>query len=203
MKNKKPTPSPSLREGRFLVSISFLLVGAQLLLFLVSWLIAAVAPTIHVRSLLSSEGLRWFFGTFIDNITTPVLTWLLLIAMAVGTWRSAVPRGQKVRISPVVWAELFVVVVVMLLLTAVPHAILLSVTGSLFPSSFSQSIIPVLCFTVILCSITIGITNDRLRTLADIYEALSSGIHAVAPLIPIYIIAVELLASLRFVFMVE
>lgn len=203
MKNKDPTPSPSGREGRFLVSISFLLVGAQLLLFLVSWLIAAVAPTIHVRSLLSSEGLRWFFGTFIDNITTPVLTWLLLIAMAVGTWRSAVPRGQKVRISPVVWAELFVVIVVMLLLTAVPHAILLSVTGSLFPSSFSQSIIPVLCFTVILCSVTIGITNDRLRTLADIYRALTAGIRTVTPLIPIYIIAAELFFSLRFVFMVE
>ena len=176
----------------------FVLLGVQVLLFLLSWLISAVAPTMHVRSLLSSEGLRWFFGTFVDNITTPVLTWLLLIAMAADTWRTAMPRGQKVSIPSIVWVELLIIAVVMLLLTTIPHAILLSATGTLFPSSFSHSIIPVLCFTVILCSITIGITNDRLHTLSDIYHAITAGIHTIGTLI-----AAELLASLRFVLMVE
>ena len=40
--------------------------------------------------------------------------------------------------------EFIVYVIVMILLTAIPHAILLSVTGQLFPSSFSSSFIPLI-----------------------------------------------------------
>ena len=101
-----------------------------------------------------------------------------------------------------VWVEVLLVGVVMLLLTAVPHAILLSVTGSLFPSSFSHSILPVLCFTVIVCALTIGFSNDHLHTVSDIYRALTYGIQVAALLIPLYIISAELLASLRFVLMI-
>lgn len=191
---------------RYIPKLFLLLLGAQLLLFLASWLTAAVAPQWQLRSLLSSEGLRWFFGSFVDNITTPALTWLLLAAMAVGVWQELGVRSEELgvrsglRLSPVVWAELALIVVVMVLLTAVPHAILLSATGTLFPSSFSRSIVPVASFAAIVCGITVGITNDRLHSLADVYRALTAGLRSVAVLLPLYIVAAELVASLLFVF---
>ena len=50
----------------------------QVLLFLVSWLINAAMPESKVRSLLGSEGIRWFFGSFVDNVATSPLVWLLI-----------------------------------------------------------------------------------------------------------------------------
>ena len=56
----------------------------QVLLFLVSWIISAASPEPVVRSLLSNEGIRWFFASFIDNVATPPLVWLLVLSMAYG-----------------------------------------------------------------------------------------------------------------------
>lgn len=182
-----------------LATLFVILIAVQVVLILVSWLITAVTPQYHVRSLLSSEGVRWFFGSFVNNLTSPVLIWFLLLAMTVGTWHRAVPRHRTIIISPLVWLEVGLVAIVMLLLTAVPHAILLSVTGTLFPSSFSNSILPVLCSTVMLCAITIGLTNNHLHNISDVYRSMTAGIHAVACLFPIYIAATELFCSLRFV----
>ena len=46
----------------------------QIILILVSWLITAAMPELFVRSLLSSEGIRWFFGQFTSNIGTSSVT---------------------------------------------------------------------------------------------------------------------------------
>lgn len=195
MNNRRLT---SLAAKRWSIVLLVLLV-VQVLLVFVSWLITAVSPESHIHSLLSSEGLRWLFGSFVDNITQPFLVWMILVAMAVGTWRSSVPRHTRIIIPSLVWVELAIILAVMLLLTVVPHAILRSVTGSLFPSSFSHSILPVMCITTIICAITIGFANNRLHTLADVYDALVSGLRDAACLVPIYIVATELYFSFRFV----
>ena len=59
-------------------------VTAQLALILLSWLITAAFPELPIRSLLSSEGVRWFFGSFTANQLTPLLAWFITAAMAVG-----------------------------------------------------------------------------------------------------------------------
>ena len=62
-----------------------------------------------------------------------------------------------------------VTVVIMLLLTVVPHAILLSVTGELFPSAFSSSLIPSLSFVLIVMSLSYGVASGtRSRPGADL-----------------------------------
>lgn len=62
----------------------FLLILAQIVLVLASWLITAAMPDVFPRSLLSPEGIRWFFGTFTANLQSPWLVWLLLISIAWG-----------------------------------------------------------------------------------------------------------------------
>ena len=90
--------------------------------------------------------------------------------------------------------------IVIALLTLAPHAILLSATGSLFPSAFSRSLVPIVCFGLCLVSLVFGLISGRLHGLADILEALSTGIAQGASLIIIYLFAIQLYESLRFVF---
>ena len=185
------------------------IVGAGLLmaeaaLVLISWILSATM-TGHVRSLLSGEGARWFFGSFTDVVASPVLVWLVLLLIAVGSMRSSgiLRRQQSYRdrmALRVAAVFLTIYIVVILLLTAMPHAVLLSSTGSLFPSAFSRSLVAMIAFGLVLVSVTFGLVSGRLQTLADILESLSSGIRLGAPLFIIYVLAVQFVASLRFVF---
>lgn len=68
---------------------SYLALGlgvAQILLMLTSWLLTAAMPEDYNRSLLSSEGIRWFFGQFQDHLASPVLVWLVLGGIAYGAF---------------------------------------------------------------------------------------------------------------------
>lgn len=193
------------RVGRAAGVIAFSLLVAELLLVILSWLLSATRME-GVCSLLSSEGVRWLFGNFTAMIASPLLVWLLLVLMAWGSVRvvnhQSVNRKYirdriAIRVS---LAFLVIYVVIIALLTLAPHAILLSATGSLFPSAFSRSLVPVICFGVCLVSVTFGLLSGRLRTLADILDTLSYGIAQGALLIVVYFFAVQLFESLRFVF---
>jgi len=61
-----------------------ILVVAQLMIILLSWLLSAALPDLSVHSLLSSEGIRWFFGQFSSNIATPLTAWLIVAVIAYG-----------------------------------------------------------------------------------------------------------------------
>ena len=187
---------------------ALVLVMAELLLVILSWLLSATRME-GVRSLLSSEGVRWFFGSFTAMVASPLLVWLLLALCAWGCLRrsglwswspaSVIPYRDKVAIR-VSLVFLILYLVLIALLTLAPHAILLSATGSLFPSAFSRSLVPVVCFGLCLVSLVFGLMSGRLRGLADILDALSTGIAQGAPLIVVYLFAVQLFESLRFVF---
>ncbi len=183
----------------------------QVLLFLVSWIISAASPEPVVRSLLSNEGIRWFFASFIDNVATPPLVWLLVLSMAYGAVvnsqiltalrRSGRQRTYRqtfaLRIVLVEWI-LFAVVVIAL--SFVPHAALLSVTGRLFPSSFSHSLIPTLAFCIIVTAVTYGVLTGVMRSLEDMFSSLCKGIASAAPLLVFYVVAAELYFTTAYVF---
>lgn len=97
------------------------------------------------------------------------------------------------------WIVFFILVGIMILLTSVPHAILLSVTGNLFPSSFSQSMIPVVCFICVACSMTYGYLSGSLKSIADFYDALTAYIPPIAKLLPVYVLACQLIHSIMFI----
>ena len=73
------------RRGQCLFAVMMLLLLiAQGLVILGSWLITAILPSLQLRSLLSSEGIRWFFGQFSYNLASPIMVWMLVATMGYG-----------------------------------------------------------------------------------------------------------------------
>lgn len=201
------------------------LVTAQLALILLSWLITAAFPELPIRSLLSSEGVRWFFGSFTANQLTPLLAWFITAAMAVGAcvrsrlWaafctkmsgllhrrdstdgRQGLHYRERIGLR-LALAEFMVYVIIVLLLTVVPHAILLSVTGELFPSAFSSSLIPSLSFVLIVMSLSYGVASGTVDSVARMHRVLVGGLEVGARIVPAYVIGMQLYMSLLYVFM--
>ena len=182
---------------------------AETLLVILSWLLSAMRVE-GIRSLLSSEGIRWFFSSFNDLIASPVLVWLLVLICALGCLQKSrvttIFSGKKsinFRDSLALYvamAFLLIYVVIIILLTLMPHAILLSATGHLFPSAFSRSLVPIIAFGICIFSVAFGLIAGVMRNLSDILQALSFGIAKGAPLLVFYLFAVQLVGCLRFVF---
>ena len=59
---------------------------AQILLIFLSWLITAAAIDLPLRSLLSTEGVRWLFGSFVANQLTPLLVYFITASIAGGVF---------------------------------------------------------------------------------------------------------------------
>lgn len=183
-----------------------LLALAQIVLVLLSWLITAAMPEAFPRSMLSPEGIRWFFGSFTENMESPWLVGLLLICIAWGTLqtsgllhfdRTIYRHRNALRL---VLIELVLFVAVILLLTVVPHAILLNVMGGIEASSFSRSILPYICFAVIGMSLSFGAVSNRLQGIEAMGESVSEGIRMAAPYFVIYILANQLYSSIEYLF---
>lgn len=186
---------------------------AQVLLILLSWIVSTVDVGLSVRSLLSAEGIRWFFGTFAANVGSTPLVWLVLLSVAWGTVHKSglhsALRSRKdsltlnYRSRHALWSAAAVALVMLLcviLLTFVPHALLLGVTGGLWPSPAAESLVPVVAFIITSSATVYGLQSGNLTTLSDVFRCLYTGLRLVAPLFPLYIMYVELICSLRFVF---
>lgn len=189
---------------KYLPHIAFLLFAAQLLLMLVSWLLAAAIPTSGVRSLLSSEGLRWLLGHFSDMLGTPILLCLLLLLMAYGSLKGcgilhfkSSYRHSRALIITFMLAVFYVGAIVLLVM--MPHAVLLSATGSLWPSPFSAAIVPLLAFGITLLSAVYGYVADSYRTMSDVYQSLIDGIREGAPWLLFYVLSGQIYYSLKFI----
>jgi len=107
-------------------------------------------------------------------------------------------RGFRVRIFLLVILVVYVGVV--LLLTVTPQAVLLSATGQLWPSPFSHALVPMIAFGIILLSTAYGILSRRFLSVADVCQSLIQGIVSAAPLLLLYILVMQLVGALRFVF---
>lgn len=189
---------------KYFPHIAYLLFAAQLLLMLVSWLLSAAIPTSGVRSLLSSEGLRWFLGHFSDVLGTPVLLCLLLLLMAYGCLNGCgilhyKPSYRQNRALIIMLLLLVVYAGVIGLLVMIPHAVLLSATGSLWPSPFSAAIGPLIAFGITLLSAVYGYVAGCYRQMSDVYQSLIDGIRDGAPLLLFYVLIGQIYYSLLFI----
>lgn len=193
------------------------LVGAlaQVTLVLLSWLWSAAMPDSPVRSLLSSQGIRWFFGGFVEHEASPVLVWLLLGVLAVGSLRSSgvvvcvfrLLLRRPATLTPLqrfavrsTLVLLLVEVGAVAVLTLPPHAILLSVTGLLFPSSFSVALVPIVAFVCVTVSVFYGLLAGAFHSLSDVCRGVCSESKALAPLVLFYVVACQLCYSVFYVF---
>jgi aminobenzoyl-glutamate transport protein len=183
--------------------IALALALAQLLLILTSWVWSAAMPLSGVRSMLSSEGIRWYLGHFAELMASPFLVWLLLGAMAYGavvrcrSLQGNSYRSSRARIISMVFLVIYVGVV--LLLTVSPHAVLLSASGLLWPSPFSASLVPITVFGILMAAILYGVVAGTFQTLSEVYDSLVYGLRQCAPLLPIYVLFMQLFESFRFV----
>ena len=181
------------------------LFGAELLLMLLSWILSAAMPMSGVRSMLSGEGIRWFLGHFAHVLATPVLVWLLLLAMAYGSIRHCgiFEDRSSYRSRRALWLSalyLIIYIGVVLLMAVMPHAVLLSATGDLWPSPFSASLVPLVAFGLLSMGVVYGVVAGIFLSFSDVYDALLHGIRQAAPLLLFYVLAAQLYYSLRFVF---
>lgn len=189
---------------RSLPYIALTLAVGELLLVLGSWILSAALPMSGIRSMLSGEGIRFFLGHFADLLATPLLVWLLLLAMAYGVvLRSGVISGarsfrsSRARLIALLFAAAYLAVV--LLMTLVPHAVLLSASGTLWPSPFSASLVPLTAFGLAMVAAVYGIVAGTITSLADIYESFVDGLRRAAALLPICILLVLICESLYFI----
>ena len=86
------------------------------------------------------------------------------------------------------------------LLIAMPQAVLLSATGTFWPSPFSRALVPLAAIITINTSICYGLLSRTFTSVADIYESQKWGLSKAAPLMILYLIVVTLYESFRFVF---
>lgn len=190
---------------RVLPMVAGVLMLVQLLLMLVSWIWSAAVPASGVRSMLSNEGIRWFLGHFAEMLATPLLVWILLLAAAYGCVVSSgllrgqrTYRAQRARVVTILFAVVYVGIV--LLMTVVPHAVLLSADGSLWPSPFSSSLVPLVSFGIMAAALIYGTVSGSFLTLGHAVQSLVRGLQSAAPLLLLYILLAQLYYSLSFVF---
>ena len=123
------------KTSRLGMLMLFLLI-AEAVLILLSWILSAMRVD-GVRSLLSGEGVRWFFGNFTSIVASPWLACLVLLLIALGCLQKCGLIGQphtsyRDRMALRLTFVFFLLYVgVMLLLTAVPV-----VDGQSFPVTF-------------------------------------------------------------------
>ena len=90
--------------------------------------------------------------------------------------------------------------VMMFLLTCLPHAVLANVNGDLFPGPFSKSIVSTLTATVSVCSISYGVICGTFGNITSIFNAIVWGIRCVAPLIPVLMMFLEVYETVKYAF---
>ena len=195
--------------NRLLGVVCLILLLAEALLVILSWLLSAMMLE-GVRSLLSSEGIRWFFGSFTNLMASPLLVWLVLLLSALGCLQKSGAVSLFRQSSLFTYREktalrvatmfLILYLVIIALLTMTPHAILLSATGELFPSAFSRSLVPIIAFGIILFSVSFAMMAGHVRTISDILQIASFGIAKGAPLFIVLILLIQFWESIRFVF---
>ena len=178
--------------------IALSLIVLQLLIVFSSWLITAAFPYVNINSLLSGSGLRWFAGQFTNNLKSNMLVWLLLLSIDWGVYKTS---GLHDIVYKLIFLFCFFCFIALsIVFTILPEAPLLSVTGSLFPSSFSSGLIPALSFIIVVSSLSYGMACGKLKTLSEIYNSLSSGLIFCSKLFPMYILVVQLFYMVVYVF---
>ena len=183
------------------------LIIALLLVIFLSWIIAAVFPAAPIRSLLSDVGLRWLFGSFTECVMNPLVVWIIVYSMVWGIYcgsglgelRLKDLTFRKRLALRTIAVETILALSLLLFLTAAPHAILLSVTGSLFTHHFVMSMIPTAAIFLMIIIITYGTITRNFRSVSSITDCMASGISGTSRIWLPYMLIMLLVNSVLFV----
>lgn len=203
--------------------VFFFLLLSQVIVIIGSWIASVLVADGSIHSLLTAEGVRWFIGDFSRMLSTPVLFNILIVGMAVGVIRESHiltvmlhylrSRRRADAITPGItqkgYSELIalqlsiatalVMVVVIILLSCLPHAILLSATGTVLNSSLFSGLIPMLCFVAISSATLFGYASRHFQGFLAVFRAMEHGVTLSAPFILFYIFALQLYILIMYV----
>lgn len=198
---------------RLMASLAALALGVEMLVVLGSWSLSALAPEVGARSLLSGEGVRWMVRHLQLAPLRPPLVWLLLLGMACGLVKVACPcrlsslgpNEKKCIIAGGAALAAYAAIILALCLVEVPHgepaqAVLLSSSGELFPSPFSDGLVPLACTGLGLFGVVYGLVSGRYKSVSDVFQAIVRGLRWMAPLIVLYIIVMHCYSLITYVF---
>lgn len=199
-------------------------IGEGLLLFLllnnVGWLLfswLADAAGYPINSLLSAEGLRrcFFeadFGAFSSGTFRLLLGLVVLGALRHSGLGSALcnrlragKRGgattlRQRRALSLAGVALLAYIVVWAVLLLLPHSLLLSVTGRLFPSPFSHGLPLLLTGGAVLASAVYGSVSNRLRGWSETVQLFYIGLRFYAVWFVDYLLALQLFGMVTYIF---
>ena len=118
----------------------------------------------------------WMHGT--ARVASPLLTHALMILIAIGSIiHSRLFRHHDV---DAIWTSIVVATICLIsliLLAVLPSSPLIGVTGSLYPSPWVDGLIPALCTSAVVISITFGLVSGRINTLRTLLDNLTYGIQ--------------------------
>ena len=172
-----------MRSKHLLSKLLLTLVLSQVAVVLGSWLWTAAMPASNMHSLLSDSGIRWFFGTFVENQAKPLIVWLLLCDIAVGCWQAS---GLWVAVKA--------------LCQRLPlEAQQKSGLQAAIPSSFSVAFIPILAFMAGTVSIAYGLFSGILHNYHDVFQCVCHGTKCLKQLVVLYVLGTELYCSIVYV----
>ena len=198
-----------MKNSRKIVSrFVVVLIILQLLVILLSWIVAAVFPSVPVRSMLSNGGIRWMFSHLTESITSPLMVWILLYSMVWGTFRASGLQRLSLRDMTfrkrlalrTIIVETVIAVLLLLLFTVVPHAILLSISGALITHEFLMHMVPLIALYLLIISITYGSITRRFKSVSIITDSIASGICSTSRIWVPYILVMMLVHSFIYVF---
>lgn len=167
-----------------------------------------------IKSLLSAEGLRWSFSHLPDRLfnTGTAVCWLLLTVWGAidytgfgRVFRALTGRtfaGRmlvSLRQRHALWVSLILLLVwlgVLLMWSVLPHAILLSATGRVYPSPFIHGLLPAVALGVLGVMLLYGLLSNRLRTMAEVARMFFYGVSRHADWLCLYVLASLLYACI-------
>lgn len=165
------------RKGHSVASaLLFVLLIAHLLLPLLAWLGSAAG--FPLGNLFSSEGIRWYYLHIQDCYRSPFMTVVFPVVLVLGAIErsglseiieDSVSKGvlsltyRQRKACLMAGTFLLLYLAGMLLLLFGPYAILLSVTGHLYPSPFVSGILQTMSLGFVLTSLLYAVLSFHLR----------------------------------------
>ncbi|MBQ3991704.1 MAG: hypothetical protein II645_00960 [Bacteroidaceae bacterium] len=181
--------------GAQLVSVAAVVAG---IVPFVSWVLQALG--FPVRSLLSDDGVRWFFQHGAESLFGYGVL-VGIFALCAFACLRFVGMGESVRRGPLIVCLLFAASLDTLLLLAAfhPRSPLISLTGSLWPSPLAHGLPFALCLGLILVALLYGVLVRAIRDTSTFARFLCSGYTRYAVWMVLLMICAFIFQCLKFV----
>jgi len=160
-----------------------------------------------LKSLFAQEGIRWEIRNVMINYTKAPLAEVLCLCMGIGlmqygglrrellmTYRSVKQRRALILVFTTGITYLLAVIATI----AYPHAILLSATGSVLHSPFTEGLVFIISLGCGIIGLIYGIASGQIRNINDVHSGLSYLIARMAPYLVVLFLASQLVAFAKY-----